>query len=109
MCDKPVDSVRPWKFCPQRRDNGQCECDDQPCPGNDCEFASAHWRGVDEAVKGAYQEDIDILEREALAAEDDASSPVGYALRAIANALCETYREKLQAEPTTPEEDTNGK
>ena len=75
-----------------------------PCP-----TCAAHWRGVDEAVKGAYQEDIDILEREALAAEDDASSPVGYALRAIANALCETYREKLQAEPTTPEEDTNGK
>jgi len=46
----PTDSVKPWKECPQRRDNGQCECDDQPCPGNDCEFASAHWRGVDDAV-----------------------------------------------------------
>ena len=41
----------PWKECPQRKSTGRCDCSGAPCPDGDCDFAAAHWRGVDEELK----------------------------------------------------------
>jgi len=52
---------RPWKECPQRKSTGRCDCSGAPCPDGDCDFAAAHWRGVDEAVRDAIRDTARIL------------------------------------------------